>query len=172
MDDVTATVRPDPLFAPPELEWHPISPKYRAVLTVGQLITWTIVSTVPALAVGLIFGLWWVSAICWGIGAAMLLVQLLLIPRRVRAWGYALRTDDLYVTHGVMFRSLTAVPYGRMQVVEVNAGPFDRALGLATLTFVTASAQTDATIPGLPAEEAARLRDHLTELGESRVTGL
>lgn len=172
MDDVTATVRPDPLFAPPELEWHPISPKYRTVLTVGQLITWTIVSTVPALAVGLIFGLWWVSAICWGIGAAMLLVQLLLIPRRVRAWGYALRTDDLYVTHGVMFRSLTAVPYGRMQVVEVNAGPFDRALGLATLTFVTASAQTDATIPGLPAEEAARLRDHLTELGESRVTGL
>lgn len=172
MDDVTATVRPDPLFAPPELEWHPISPKYRTVLTVGQLITWTIVSTVPALAVGLIFGLWWVSAICWGVGAAMLLVQLLLIPRRVRAWGYALRTDDLYVTHGVMFRSLTAVPYGRMQVVEVNAGPFDRALGLATLTFVTASAQTDATIPGLPAEEAARLRDHLTELGESRVTGL
>lgn len=172
MVGVTATVRPDPLFAPPELDWHPISPKYRIALSIGHVITWVALSTVPALILGIPFGLWWISVICWVAGAAMLVTQLILIPRRVRAWGYALRTDDLYVTHGVMFRSLTAIPYGRMQVVEVNAGPFDRALGLATLTFVTASAQTDATIPGLPAEEAARLRDHLTELGESRVTGL
>lgn len=169
---MTATVRPDPLFAPPELEWHPISPKYRTVSTIGHLITWIVLATVPALILGLAFSLWWISAICWGVGLAILVIQLVLIPRRVRAWGYALRTDDLYVTHGVMFRELTAVPYGRMQVVEVQAGPIERAFGIATVTFVTASAQTDATIPGLPAEEAARLRDHLTELGESRVTGL
>lgn len=166
------TVPTDPLFAPPDLEWHPISPSYRHVVRIRHIILWTILSTAPALFLGLVFQLWWISALIWVAGAVMLVSQLVLIPRRVRSWGYALRKDDLYVTHGVMFRSLTAVPYGRMQVVEVNAGPFDRAFKIATLSFVTASAQSDASIPGLPAEEAARLRDELTELGESRVTGL
>ncbi|HHV20068.1 MAG TPA: PH domain-containing protein [Propionibacterium sp.] len=90
----------------------------------------------------------------------------------VRSWGYAELADDLYVTHGLWFRRLMAVPYGRMQVVEVEAGPIERALGLATVKLVTASASTDATIPGLPPEEAARLRDRLTELGETRTSGL
>lgn len=169
---MSTPVRPDPLFAPPELEWHPISPNYRKALFFRHLITWTIVPTIPALVLGLAFDLWWIAAICWGLGLAMLLTQLLLVNRRVRAWGYALRENDLYVTHGVMFRTLTAVPYGRMQVVEVNAGPLDRAFNVASISFVTASADTDAIIPGLPPAEAARLRDHLTELGESRVTGL
>lgn len=169
---MSTPVRPDPLFAPDELEWHPISPNYRMPLAINHIITWLIVPTIPALILGLAFQLWWISALCWGVGLALMITQLLLVNRRVRAWRYALRENDLYVTHGIMFRTLTAVPYGRMQVVEVNAGPIERAFNVATISFVTASAQTDATIPGLPPEVAARLRDQLTELGESRVTGL
>lgn len=86
-----------------------------------------------------------------------------------RSGGYAEREDDLFITHGVWFRTLTAVPYGRMQVVNVNSGPIQRALGLATIELVTASASTNASIPGLPAAEATRLRDHLTEVGEEGV---
>ena len=71
-----------------------------------------------------------------------------------------------------MFRSLVAVPYGRMQLVEVNSGPLERAFGLATVTLKTASPETNATIPGLDPTEAARLRDRLTELGETRDSGL
>jgi len=160
------------VFAPPGEEWHPISLRYRTVMAVSMTITWVLVTSVPALFLGLVFGLWWIAAIIWGAGAVILASQLLLVNRRVRAWGYALREDDLYVTHGIMFRSLTAVPYGRMQVVEVTAGPLERACKVATLKFVTASPHTDATIPGLPPEEAARLRDRLTELGETRATGL
>ncbi|OYO18725.1 hypothetical protein CGZ93_14440 [Enemella dayhoffiae] len=89
-----------------------------------------------------------------------------------RSWGYAELADDLYVTRGLWFRRLTAVPYGRMQVVEVESGPIERALGLATVKLITASASTDATIPGLPPAEAAALRDRLTELGETRMSGL
>ena len=82
------------------------------------------------------------------------------------------REDDLYITHGVMFRTLVAVPYGRMQLVEVESGPLERAFGLATVTLKTASAETNASIPGLAPEEATRLRDRLTELGEAHASGL
>jgi membrane protein YdbS with pleckstrin-like domain len=92
--------------------------------------------------------------------------------RRVRAWGYAERADDLLVKRGVMFRRTSVIPYGRMQYIEVTAGPFERAFGLATVQMHTAAAASDARIPGLPADEAARLRDQLTSLGEANAMGL
>jgi membrane protein YdbS with pleckstrin-like domain len=95
-----------------------------------------------------------------------------LLGRRVRAWGYAERADDLIVRRGVMFRRISVVPYGRMQFIDVTAGPLERVLGLATVRLHTAAAATDARIPGLPGAEAARLRDQLAALGESRAAGL
>ena len=92
--------------------------------------------------------------------------------RRVRAWGYAERAEDLLVKRGVMFRRTSVIPYGRMQYVEVTAGPFERAFGLATVQMHTAAAASDARVPGLSAGEAERLRDQLTSLGESHAMGL
>jgi membrane protein YdbS with pleckstrin-like domain len=71
-----------------------------------------------------------------------------------------------------MFARLSVVPYGRMQFIDVTAGPLERAFGLATVRLHTAAAATDARIPGLTSEEAARLRDRLAELGESQAAGL
>jgi hypothetical protein len=110
--------------------------------------------------------------------AAVLIVLVLaglmgvLLHRRYRAWRYAEREDDLLVGRGVMFRRLTVVPYGRMQFVDVTAGPVDRLFGLATVQLHTAAAATDAKIPGLTGDEAQRLRDQLASLGESRAAGL
>ena len=73
-----------------------------------------------------------------------------LIGRRVRSFGYAERADDLLVTSGIMFRRLVVVPYGRMQLVDITAGPIDRALGVTTVQLHTAAATTEATIPGPP----------------------
>jgi hypothetical protein len=95
-----------------------------------------------------------------------------LLRRRYRAWRYAEREDDLLVGRGVMFRRLTVVPYGRMQFVDVTAGPVDRLFGLSTVQLHTAAAATDAKIPGLTGDEAQRLRDQLASLGESRAAGL
>jgi uncharacterized protein len=94
------------------------------------------------------------------------------VGRRVRAWGYAERAEDLLVKRGVMFRRTSVIPYGRMQYVEVAAGPFERAFGLATVQMHTAAAASDARIPGLAVAEAGRLRDRLTSLGEARAMGL
>ena len=95
-----------------------------------------------------------------------------LIGRNARRWGYAERDEDLYVTRGALNRRLVVVPYGRMQYVDVQAGPFERAYGIARIQLHTASPGTSAHIPGLPADEAARLRDRLTSLGESQAAGL
>jgi uncharacterized protein len=91
---------------------------------------------------------------------------------RYRAWGYAERAEDLIVRRGVLFRRLSVVPYGRMQFIDVTAGPVDRLFKLATVQLHTAAAATDARIPGLAREEANRLRDRLAALGEARATGL
>jgi hypothetical protein len=95
-----------------------------------------------------------------------------LLWRRYRAWGYAERAEDLLVRRGVMIKRLTIVPYGRMQFIDVTAGPVDRLFKLATVELHTAAAATDARIPGLESAEAERLRDHLAALGESKATGL
>jgi len=91
---------------------------------------------------------------------------------RYRAWGYAERADDLLVRRGVLIRRMSIVPYGRMQFVDVTAGPVDRMFRLATVQLHTAAAATDARIPGLAVEEAHRLRDRLAALGEAQAAGL
>ena len=95
-----------------------------------------------------------------------------LMGRRVRSFGYCERGDDLLVRSGIMFRRLVIVPYGRMQLVDVKAGPIDRRFGVTTVQLHTAAATTDAKIPGLVPDVAAALRDRLAQRGEQRSTGL
>ena len=112
-------------------------------------------------------------------GLAGLVVSLALVAaiaaalrRRVLSWTYVERDDDLIVARGVWVRRVTVVPYGRMQLLDVTAGPFERAFGLATVRLHTAAAASDARIPGLDQAEAGRLRDRLAALGEARAAGL
>jgi membrane protein YdbS with pleckstrin-like domain len=106
--------------------------------------------------------------------AVVVLVALVwsVLRGRYRSWGYVERADDLVVRHGLLFRQVTVVPYGRMQFIDVSAGPIDRVFGLATVQLHTAAAASDARIPGLVQEEADRLRDRLASLGEAQATGL
>jgi membrane protein YdbS with pleckstrin-like domain len=112
-------------------------------------------------------------ALAGGCGAfALSVVWLRFLHRRVRAWRYQERADDLLVGRGVLFRRLSVVPYGRMQYVEVTAGPIERIFKLATVQLHTAAFASDARIPGLEPAEAARLRDQLAALGEAHAAGL
>lgn len=161
----------DQLFAPPDEAWQQVSHKLVDLRRLVLLVTVAICTALVAVVLGLIFGLVPVL-ITVGVGLVALVWGLWLIPRNWRAWGYAERLDDLLVTHGVMYRRLTVVPYGRMQFVDVASGPLERRYGLATVQLHTASPATDAKIPGLPAAEAARLRDRLSALGEAQAAGL
>ncbi|MCU1445132.1 PH domain-containing protein [Cryobacterium sp.] len=150
--------------------WQRVSPKYVMVEIVGSVIFLVIVCVVAG-------GLWllleqsW-AAIVGGIIALVTLVSLAFEPRRVRSIGYQLRADDLLFRRGIMFQRFVAVPYGRMQLVDITRGPVARWLGLADLKFVTAAATSGVSIPGLAEDDADALRDRLVELAESRRAGL
>jgi uncharacterized protein len=131
-------------------------------------------TTVVVLGIGISVGLasWIAGAACAvGLVVAGLLAERF-VSRRFAAWGYAERDDDLLVRRGVAFSRLSVVPYGRMQFVDVTAGPFERLFGLATVRMHTAAAASDARIPGLEQREAERLRDRLAELGEAQAAGI
>ena len=166
-----APVGSEPLEAvPADSGWLRVSPKYLVVEIVGSLIGMVVFVGV-LVVMYLIWGQWWAL---WGaivVGVASL-IGIAFEPRRVRSIAYRLRADDLLFKRGIMFHRQVAVPYGRMQLVDITRGPVARALGLADLKFVTAAASTAVTVPGLPMEEADRLRDRLVALAETRRAGL
>jgi membrane protein YdbS with pleckstrin-like domain len=132
--------------------------------------------TLPAaLAGGIIADVAGSAALGLGIGLGLVALGLVwerFLARRVAAWGYAERRDDLMVRRGVLIRRLSVIPYGRMQFIDVTAGPVERSLGLATVRMHTAAAASDARIPGLDKVQAAKLRDQLAALGEAQAAGL
>jgi hypothetical protein len=86
---------------------------------------------------------------------------LVILPRQARAYGYQLREDDLVFRRGILWQRMVAVPYGRMQLVDITHGPLDRVFGIAQLKLVTAAATTGVVIPGSrsPPPSAARHPD-------------
>lgn len=164
----------DPFRPWPEgLPWRAVSPRMAAVqlvrLWVPALVALTALTLLALLGPS---GL----DVAAGAAAAVLLLaagyRTAVTFRAVRAWGYAERDHDLLVRHGLLVRRLSIVPYGRIQFVDVTAGPVERAFDLATVTLHTASAASDARVPGLAPAEARRLRDRLAALGADRAPGL
>jgi membrane protein YdbS with pleckstrin-like domain len=152
--------------------WVPVSPRLVTarrvtlglayILVIAGIVVLFLIPDVPPV-------LRWVSV---GVGVVVFLWLWWLIGRRVRSFAYCEREHDLLVTSGILFRRTVIVPYGRMQLVDVTAGPIDRWLGITTVQLHTAAATTDATIPGLEPDVAAAVRDRLARKGENRSAGL
>jgi uncharacterized protein len=155
--DDLAWLRPSPQLATMRRAEVGVSTAVAAIVAGGLLWTWVsvlagLVAFVLAVALGIV--------VSW------------LVQRRIHSWGYAEREDDLLVRHGLLVSRLSVVPYGRMQFIDVTAGPVERLFGVVTVKLHTAAAASDARIPGLSEETGRRLRDRLASLGESRASGL
>ena len=153
-----------------EPRWRGVEP---ALLALRRLVLVCALVPLPA-AVAVLLGVY--AGPAWALPALVPLVPAAwgwsALARNWRSRRYAERADDLLIEHGVLWREVTVVPYGRMQLVEVTSGPLERRYGLARLQLHTAAASSNATIPGLSPADAERLRDRLTELGEARSAGL
>ena len=163
-------------FDPHDPSWTGVSPRLataRIVLTA----VWTALAAVVVAAALAMLATWtsfplWSAAVPGVLALGVIGVTAWWAPRNRRAWGYREDADDLLVRSGVLFRRVVAVPYGRMQFVDLNIGPVARRFGYARVSLHSASTKTAAVVPGVPHEEALRLRHRLTELGESRGAGL
>lgn len=169
---------PTEAIDPPGILWLRVSPKYITVRVFGWALGNLVALAFLSLPLLFVLAGWWSWLPLWlavavpAAGLVLALWRLALIPRQVRAIGYAERDDDLLIRRGIFFQRTLVVPYGRMQYVDIGAGPVEQALGLCTLKLHTASAGTNAEIPGLPASEGARLREQLSARGEARLAGL
>jgi membrane protein YdbS with pleckstrin-like domain len=150
--------------------WHQISPRY----VVSQFVQFAIIIVLAAIAAFVAATMFdqtwaWIPA---GAFIAIDLITLAILPRQARALGYMLRADDVVFRRGILWQRMVAVPYGRMQLVDITQGPLDRIFGIAQLKMVTAAAATGVQIPGLTQDAAEALRDTLIEVAETRRTGL
>lgn len=162
----------DELFAPVEGDWQRVSSRLATVRRILIAAATAVAVAAGAVLTVLLDDLRWIGPAVVVLAVVAGVTGFAWAGRNQRSWGYAENVDDLLVTRGVMFKRLVAIPYGRMQYVDVQAGPLHRAFGIATVTLHTASTETAADIPGLRADEATRLRNRLTELGEGHGAGL
>jgi membrane protein YdbS with pleckstrin-like domain len=107
---------------------------------------------VPAAAVLLVLGLTLLAAWVWP-------------PLQYRGWAYQIRQHQLWAERGVLSRTTSVIPYVRIQHVDTRQSPVERALGIARVVIFTAGIRgAEFVLPGLPVEEASRLREELAEL--------
>ena len=125
----------DDLFAPPVYEWKRLSPSFRSLRRVTTLTVIPILFSIPAVIVGAASGQWWISAIIWALAAVIVAIRFGLIERTWQSWGYVEREDDLYITHGVLFRTPgrgavrpDAVGRGRLRASGTSLRPGHRDL--------------------------------------------
>ena len=160
-------------FAPPSDAWRRVSPKLTIVRRITSSLTLALLFIPAALVLWFVLpDLRWLPPLVLAVGLGWWVGLWTRARRAVRATGWARRDNDLCIVKGLMFRELSIIPFGRIQVVRVNSGPLLRAFGLANVSVVTASAAADAVIPGLPGDEARVLRDLIIELSDAEGSGL
>ena len=161
----------DALFDPPGTPWQRLSPKYLTQKMITIPLGWLFFFAFPGVPL-FIWGADWMKWAIVAVAVVTIAWRMIRAPRVYRRWGYAERDEDVYLTYGLWRRNLQCVPYGRMQLVQVSSGPLDRMFGLATVQMITSSTSGTVAIPGLPAADAAALRDRLIARGEQQQAGI
>jgi hypothetical protein len=76
---------------------------------------------------------------------------------------YALRDKDISYKSGVFVKTMTTVPFSRIQHVEIDQGPISRFLGLSSLTVFTAGdSSSDLVISGIKTEQALQIKEFIS----------
>ncbi len=111
----------------------------------------TDISDTPKLFWGLV-GFW----ILWA------LTSFILTTMGYKIRGYRLRDKDLIHRKGVIFKTVTTIPFNRVQHCEVSQGLIQRMFDLHTLQIFTAGgSNSDLAIPGLKDDTAQRIKEFI-----------
>ena len=120
-----------------------------------------LLACIAALAADIALPLW-PGAIVAPVALAAMVLVWRMPHRRFSTRGYAMSDDRLRVVRGILFRSDTVVPFGRVQHIDVDRGPLERYFDLATLTLHTAgSHNASVQLPGLQHGRALAMREDI-----------
>lgn len=104
------------------------------------------------------------KAIVFGASVVFSLLVLVLNMLGVSKKGYAVREHDILYKSGVLHQKETTIPFNRVQHVEIYEGALLRLFGLCRIEFFTAGGSLgDLKIPGLPLEEANKIKAYVIE---------
>ncbi len=149
----------DQLPSVTELEWQALDPAYKKRLLVDRMITIAVMTALVVFSAvfpkfpPFIFPILGSGVLIASI--VMLIWPFIVVPRS----GYVVRDKDIVYKTGVFYRSVTAIPFNRIQHVETSSSPLDRRFDLASLKLFTAGGTGgDLKIDGLNAERAEQLR--------------
>lgn len=163
-------IPPDALPNAEEVDWQPLHSRFARRLQIGVFLRALVFAGIGAavhymVAAGpmaiLLRAAPWMPLIAWGAFAALSLRALVwpavAVPRR----GYAVRERDILYRSGVLWRSVRAVPFNRVQHTKTDSTPLDRRFGLANLSVFPAGGGAH-KIRGLGRDTAERLRAHVS----------
>ena len=163
----------------PEPQWVPAASGYLTVRFVHTIsaLAFPILAGVAVYCAGAFFGgpeaLRIVGLVVVAVFGLWGLWWILTTPRRTRALGYALESNHLMARRGIVFRSMSSMPYGRIQYVDVDSGPLERMCGVARLTVRTAGTTTGTMVLfGIPLNVAEELRADLVRRADERMAAL
>ena len=171
--------QPVPPQSVPEPQWVPAASGYLTVRFVHTIsaLAFPILAGVAMYCAGTFFGgpeaLRIVGLVVVAVFGLWGLWWILTTPRRTRALGYALESNHLMARRGIVFRSMSSMPYGRIQYVDVDSGPLERMCGVARLTVRTAGTTTGTMVLfGIPLNVAEELRTDLVRRADERMAAL
>jgi membrane protein YdbS with pleckstrin-like domain len=145
-----------------EITWKPLQAAYRRILILSA-VSWSAFFIVGiTIAIPFVNMPDWISLLAYLLVVFLAIVQLAFIVKGFPYKGYALRMHDILYKSGWLYKQQIAVPFNRIQHVDIRQGVFERAFGLSKLNVYTAGGQgSDITIPGLPEDEAQRLKEYI-----------
>lgn len=171
--------QPAPPQSVPEPQWVPAASGYLTVRFVHTIsaLAFPILAGIAMYCAGAFFGgpeaLRIVGLVVVAVFGLWGLWWILTTPRRTRALGYALESNHLMARRGIVFRSMSSMPYGRIQYVDVDSGPLERMCGVARLTVRTAGTTTGTMVLfGIPLNVAEELRADLVRRADERMAAL
>ncbi|NOX51176.1 MAG: PH domain-containing protein [Gammaproteobacteria bacterium] len=152
------------------VEWQSMDPRFvRRKLTgsvlgiASVLVAVTVLQYILAAAfedtgLGRSFGWLWLLPVI--VAVPSLVWPLISVPKVA----YAIRDKDIIYKSGVFWRTVTAIPFNRIQHVEKSSTPLDRRFHIATLQLFTAGGSGgDLNIHGLSTRTAEKLRTFILD---------
>lgn len=145
-----------------QLEMIPLEPAYKTVRYISGcivaiimlLVSWAVILFEPRS--------WPYGFYAGGFISLLALWIIFYYGISFRYMGYAVREKDITFKSGWLWRSVTTVPFNRVQHCDLKQGMLDRRFGLSKLTIYTAGGQsTDLMIPGLLPETAEKLKTYI-----------
>lgn len=153
-----------------QMEMIPLEPAYKKV----RYISAGIVAAIMIFAIWVIaFFLPEISPFGY-IGASLMTILMSWIVYYnglvFHSMGYAVREKDISYKSGLLWKSITTVPFNRVQHCDLKQGILDRRFGLSKLTIYTAGGQsTDLMIPGLLPDTAEKLKTFILQSTEQSI---